>query len=375
MSLLRINEESASVVYLEPGFVPGAAVVVCLFAGSGFAAAAATMYARPVQMVVMMVASCAFFLTALLVRSQRRRYEVNTEDRCFYVIGRQKPDMYTVAFDDIAALRIARRTREIAPPPSRRHRPDDRRPEERRRTEYYLDLLFRDSGYETLDRSVTADEIVRLAHLLAERTGLPVTDEAELDASRDAAVGAAASDTRPVPDTPPPGSCIAYAQDRQTVSCVWTASPGAVVLFLMGMVGVGMLGIGALGILELLREDGSHWVGITATVVSGVLAYQISWRFMYGVFCNTYVVMDHDGLHSGYYCLNNDRHHVTIALHDIVGFRVVAPRYRRCRLEALTRSGDVHVLASLNPGLYPLTVGDLHWMSAHFDRLLREKFF
>lgn len=378
MSLVRISEQSDSVLQLVPSFVPKVAMALCLVAGAGFSLASLVRYRDPVQMVVLLVVGCAFLLTVLLIRSQQRQYEVNGDDAAIYVIGRQTPDMYAIPFGAIAGLRIATRVRIDTVLAEREERRGNyERAEKARKTEYYLDVLRRDSGYETLDRSVSAEEIIRLGTLLAERIGVGIVDEAGLGAERSAAATDASgsdvrgADVQEVPSSPPPGSILQFRKDKASMSYVWSRSPGLLVLVLMGLVGVGMLGIGALGILELLREGGSHWVGIAATLIAGVLAYQISWRFMYGVFCNGFVAMNASGVHAGYHCLGNEHEGLIIPLEQVVTFRVKAPRYRRCTLEVVTRDGRAHTLASLSPGLFPLTVGDLHWMNASLAEAYR----
>lgn len=368
MSLLKIAEENDTVIRLVPSFVPTAAMVVCVVFGVVFSAASIALIRTPVQMVILLITGCAFFLTALLVRSQKRMYEINIAEQSLYVIGRQSADMYAIPFGEIACLRIVRKN-PLVNNRARAGYKGVKGTKHSAKPEYYLDILRRDTGFETLDRSVTVEEITSLATMLANRTGFGITDEVGLEMER-AATATYAQEPVPIPQTPPPGSVIRQRRERNAVSFVWTLSPGLIVLILMGVVGVGLLGIGALGILEFFKEDGSHWVAVAASLIAGVLAYQVSWRFLHGVLCNGYVFMNSEGLHVGTYCLDNGREYLIIPLADIATIRVVAPRYRRCKLEVLTRDGDVHLLASLNPGLFPLTVGDLHWMNASLSDAL-----
>lgn len=370
MSLVRIAEDSGSVIRLVPGPVPAAATGACVLLGAGFSVAAALLVHQPVQFLIMLMVSCAFFLVAFMVRSQRRSFEINLADKALYVMGRQQPDMYVIPFSDIACLRVTRKVPVIRVSMREIQRGDQFRHERPGKPRYALDVVRHDSGFETLDTSVTPQEIARLTDLLASRTGLSVDDEAGLELTREAAFPFPA-DVAEAPHSPPPGSVIRYERGRSSYSWVWTLSPGTVVLLLMGLVGLGMLAIGAIGILEILREGGSHWVGVVAALLGGVLAYQISWRFMYGVFCTRYIHMDHEGLHCGHYCMDTPNEHVSIPFSAIATLRVIAPRQGRCWLEVLTTEGERHTLASLTPGLYPLTVGDLHWMNASLADTVR----
>ena len=369
MSLLRIAEENESVIRLVPSMVPAVAMGCCIVIGCAFGVAAALQTGQHLQMVVLLMVACAFFLTAILVRSQKRAYEVNIADKAVYVMGRQKTDIYVIPFSEIAALRIARVVRMVNVSVHDRKEELVHASKRPGRPEFTLDILRRDSGYETMDKSVTAQEIVTLANLLAKRTGLPVVDDAGLDAAHEATVTYAA-DAGAAPDSPPPGSVIRYREDRRGAGYVWTLSSGLVVMGLMALVGVGMLGIGAMGILEFLKEDGNHWVAVAATIIAGVLAYQISWRFLHGALCSGYVALDDEELHCGYYCLDNEKESFSIPRQQVMAFRVNAPRYRRCTLEVLTRDGNTLIVAKLNPGLFPLTVGDLHWLNARLSRVL-----
>ncbi|UZP68836.1 hypothetical protein N1030_07645 [Desulfovibrio mangrovi] len=371
MSLLKITEENEKVIRFVPSMVPVVAMVCCLVIGAVFAAAAVMKGRDPLQLVVLLMAACAFLLTAILVRSQKRAYEVNMVDKAVYVMGRQQPDIYVIPFSEIAALRVVRRVRMVEV--SMHDRKEELVHSSKRpgRPEFSLDILRRDSGYETMDKSMASQEIVQLVNLLADRTGLAVVDDAGLGVAREA-VARYEAEPVDVPESPSPGSVIRLGQGRRVNSFVWTLSPGAIVLGLMGLVGIGMLGVGALGILEFLKEDGNHWVAVAATMVAGVLAYQISWRFLHGALCNGYVTLGNGEMQCGYYCMDNDNEAFSIPLQDIVTFRVVAPRYRRCVLEVLTRDGKSRIVARLNPGLFPLTVGDLHWLNARLSLALQK---
>lgn len=423
MSFTRLTENSDEKLVFKAGSLQAVAVAICAVVSLAMAAGAVAAFADPLLFFLCAMAACAFGLTAWLVYNQQRTVEINIADGMIYVFGRQKADMYVVPFAEIAALRIADRPARHRAAGTNAWGENSRGQKvETVRHLYYLDLLRHDSGYEALDRSSKREDVMERVVLIARKTGLPVMDEAgeagetgtasvaaegrasDKKVSVESASGATQSfttahtiasndfgsgetatanpvssassshNTSPhrtsIPDTPPPGSVVQITHNRRVSACVWPLSQGIATMLAMGIVGVGLLAIGAMGVLYAIRPDGNVWVGMAAATVAGFFAYQVSWRLLRGLLCNGFAYLNHDGLHLGYCCLNqeNERKHIPLA--DVAGFRVLAPRFSTCTLEVMTVSGQRHTIARITAGLSPLTLGDLHWLNGRFSSIL-----
>ena len=358
MNLVRIVEDTSDVLRLEPGNDQRAAIATTIVFGCVIAACAMFSGQGYEFRVALGVVAAGFFLAAYLVYNQQRSVEVNGAEACFYVFGRQPTDMYCIPFHHVACLRVVSRVHKRRP--GRMDRDSER---------FYLDIVRRDGGYETLERSSEAKDVAALAMLLSERTGLELLDDAKLGVARHAEVSYPAA-VMDVPDNPPPRSVVRKRQDRRGAVCSWSLSPGKVALVLMGGVGFGLLLIGMFGVAEVVRPSGNVWAGTVTAVVAGFFAYQVSWRIMRGALCTGYASMNFDGLHAGTFCMNDEHEKTSVPLVDVVAFRIVAPRYAHARWEMVTKDGEVVVLARILPGLAPLTLGDLHWLNAHFTSVL-----
>lgn len=373
MGLTRVTEKESSVLRICPGDEQTAAICVCLLIACVLGAAAVHGRNDPILFVVLSMLACAFGAVAFFVRNQQRTVEVNLQEQVFYVLGRQRSDMYMIPFHDITALRVGCFARER----SIRPMPEGLRLSRLTRTgkdRFFLDILRRDSGYESIDRSVVGADIQELAELLAERTGLPVVDEAGF--------GMAYGDRSPfpeqitrVPDSPPPASVLSFHENRRLTSCAWPLSPGPYILTVMGVFSIGLLLLGAMGMYELSREGGNLWLGSVVALVAGFFAYQILWRFLRALMCKGFVYMDAEGVHCGVVRLGREEELFCVSVPQIHGFRVLAPRLGPCTLEVLTAAHDRYTVARITPGLSPVTIGDLHWLNAKFNEVLRSKRF
>lgn len=358
MSFTRVVEENAGTVRIGPGYEQFAAIASTIVLAVGMLAGALLVRENHLFVLGLYGFALALFFTGYLLYKQQRTVEVNVEDACFYIFGRQAADVYCIPFFDIACLRVSCRAsgRRIARQGAVA-------------TRYYLDIVRYDGGYETIEHSVTAFDVSQLSTKLAELTGIMLQDAAGLGIARKS-LRAHSAALPEVPAAPSPHSIIRTRQGRKHYFCSWSLFPGIAVFGNMLCIGAALLVIGMAGVMELVVLKGNIPVGTVTALVAGFFAYQVVWRIFSGVLCTGYLGMEGDSVRAGTWCMQERQEHLLLPYYKAVGLRVVAPRFSYARLELIAASGDRYVLARILPGISPLTLGDLHWLNARFTKKL-----
>lgn len=304
-----------------------------------------------------------FMAVGMILRRQQRTIEISVPDRCIYFLGRRKTDVYAIPFGMVTTLRLTRRNAQgnlVSAEFSPREGSKGRYP-------FHLDVMLRNSGYETLDRSVLGPDLAATALDIAELTGFAIEDEAGVGFSRPereqyTLVPSAFNNKLPKDSVLRP-----YAVNGRQ-GFTWSLSPGGLYITLMALAIAGLLYGGGTGFWNASNEGGSWWAGGTLLVVCGFFAYMIFWRLVRALAGKGFVVWDNESVRFGATIFGKEYSSVLLELRDVDAVRIAVPRAGKGRIEIVQRSGKSFIAVAVTSPLAPLTTGELHWLSRVMNR-------
>ncbi|MEZ0574925.1 hypothetical protein ACAG65_02660 [Halodesulfovibrio aestuarii] len=304
---------------------------------------------------------CFIFMTVgMILRRQQRIIEISLPDSCIYFLGRRKKDVYTIPFGMITALRLTRRNVQGDLVSS------DFEPEKGNsgRYPFHLDVILRDSGYETLDRSVLGPDLAAIALKIAEVTGFAIEDHAGVGFARTSRAEYAPVFPS-VENEQPEHSALKPCLIGGKKGFSWSLSPGHLYIALMTFSVAGLLYGGGYGVWKASDGEGSIIEGGILLFVCGFFAYMILWRLIRSIAGKGFVVWDDETVRFGRSFLGKEYAFVMLELRDVGAVRIAVPRAGKGRVEIIQVSGAVFKILHVSSPLAPLTIGDLHWLSRY----------
>ncbi|MCG8529621.1 MAG: hypothetical protein MI749_03030 [Desulfovibrionales bacterium] len=365
MSLTTIDKKTDAMLRIVPSAEQQAAVgalagcAFCLFILSLILGGGIWMRFSLLYLVLILSA------VAMILRRQQRTIEISVPDACLYFIGRRKRDVYSIPFGMVESLRLTRRTSggELVDSALRRSS-GGRQP-------FHLDLILKDAGFETLDRSVLGPDLAATALEIAEKTGFAIEDHADIGFSR------AATKEYPPQDISLEERALLHSTLRETqegdgTQFFWSLSPGKLYLALMALAAGGLVYGGGYGAFAAAEGEESTLSGIILLFVCGFFGYMILWRMVRAVAGRGFLWWDTATLRFGNTLLGKEYASVLLELRDVQSVKVLVPRVGKARVEATQESGERFILADVSSPLAPLSTGDLHWLAGKLRTMLRK---
>lgn len=360
MSLITVEKKSSSTLRLVPSAEQQAAVgalvgcAICLgFIGVLMGGITLVRFA--------VLYLCFIFLTVgMILRRQQRIVEISMEDGCIYFLGRRKSDVYSIPFGMITALRLTRRSAQgelFVPDGAAREKSYSRYP-------FHLDVMLRDSGYETLDRSVLGPDLAAIALEIAEITGFAIEDQAEVGFSRSARISYPPVIPNLERDASEHPALHSFSLDGKK-GFAWSLSPGGLYVLLMFFATFGLVYGGYYGVVKGILGDGNVWAGAVVLVSCVFFASVIFRRLIRALGGKGFVVWDDESVRFGALLFGKEYSSVLLELRDVKIIRIAVPRVGEGYIEVVQKSGTVFKTLDVVSPLAPLTTGDLHWLSRY----------
>ena len=358
MSLTTVEKKSSSALRLVPSAEQQTAVGALL--GCAICLGFVGVLMNGITLARFAVVYLCFILVTVgvILRRQQRIIEISLQDKCIYFLGRRKQDVYSIPFGMISALRLTKRTSTgelVTDLPKSEY-------EKRGREPFHLDLILRDSGYETLDRSVLGPDLAATALEIAEITGFGIEDHAGVGFSRAPRAEYAKLGEQEDDAPPPVASVLRKVTAEGRSGFEWTLSPGWLYVSLMTLASAGLLYGGGYGVQQASQGEGSMVAGVILLCVCGFFAYMIIWRLMRAVAGKGFIVWDDETVQFGSKIFGKEYQSVILELRDVEKVRVAVPRAGKGCVEVVQHSGRVLKAVGISSPLAPLTTGDIHWL-------------
>ena len=355
MSLTTIEKKTDATLRLVPSTEQQAAVGALLGCAFCLWFIMALMPGLTLTRFSVLYLALIFFAVAMILRWQQRSIEISVPDQRIYFIGRRKQDVYSIPFGMVESLRLTCRTAkgELIDEAMRK--------KGRGKEPFHLDLILKDAGFETLDRSVLGPDLAATALEIAEKTGFAIEDYAGIGFSR-AAKTEYSSEAGSTGSKIPIHSALKKQKRGDESGFEWSMSPGWLYIALMGLASAGLIYGGGYGAMAAANGEANAISGIVLLFVCGFFGYMIAWRLLQAIAGRGFVMWDDDTVRFGAKLFGKEYSSVMLDLNDIKAVRVVAPRVGKGRVELLQESGKVFTTADVASPLAPLSTGDLHWL-------------